>query len=1011
MRFRLLLFLALWPLWLFSATVDDRDREVCDQYRKDIEQASLTSPQSRIAQINLQTTLHEVNSLTLQAEQNERQLLRYHVGGFTLLLLVIGVSIYMLIRKMRHLRQSEKELHEALVQAEHSIYTKNLFLSNMSHEIRTPLNALSGFSTILIDKNIDDETRRQCNEIIHQNSELLIKLIDDVVDLSTLEKGHIHFTYQQTDAVTICRKVIETVNCIKQTAAEVRFDCDLDKLELTTDPARLQQLLINLLINATKFTSEGSITLSLTLSDEHTAQFCVTDTGCGIPLEQQPKIFTRFEKMHEQVSGSGLGLSICQLIVDEIGGKIWIDSSYTQGARFCFSHPLTHQQAVNSPKENETSKPFSVSLCIALITLFTLTSPKEAMAAPTVIPQAVELRQEITTMPAGRDRLEKLRQLVRITQMSDTGVKDTRMLLREAQEVGDDSLIAYSTTILINHFLTNKELKVDSIRHYADYALPIAHRCQYWAMYFRIKYIVIQSYIYAHSYEYAKDEAHKAVKEAEEAKAVNGQITAYSALAIAYQSTNQWQEAKEALLNAQKLFDQGAQTANKINILKQMLYLLYTTRTYREMPTYLKELEKELDTMMKKMPSMARALNDYYLLLHCYSIAAHVDSEEYDQADEHIKEFKRYARKLNYRPYFIIYTEILTNYYLGQGNFSKALALSDSLLHTRHREKLTATGLILCLEQRANIYYDMGEYASARLLYQEAKHKRDSISQIISDMQLEEYRNLYKTDKLKMANEQMELQRLHIVLIILSLIVAVLIITAIYLYRMKSALQRNSRSERQALMKAEEANQQKRDFLEQMSHAVRVPLNSVVGFSNLIVRDEELNDKEREEYAEIIKRNTNLLLYQVNSVLDLSRLEANMTKWQLGNCDLIELLQTSLNKALYLQPQLNIKTAIPPIRCVVHTDGMRLTQLFDSVLMGVEPEVKISGELIATAYSDGSKLTITVKGSPLAKADELNMRRNLRHQINQLTLAYFGGSYQLDLNTRTINLTYPLKNQ
>ena len=356
MRFRLLLFLALWPLWLFSATVDDRDREACDQYRKDIEQASLTSPQSRIAQINLQTTLHEVNSLTLQAEQNERQLLRYHVGGFTLLLLVIGVSIYMLIRKMRHLRQSEKELHEALVQAEHSIYTKNLFLSNMSHEIRTPLNALSGFSTILIDKNIDDETRRQCNEIIHQNSELLIKLIDDVVDLSTLEKGHIHFTYLQTDAVTICRKVIETVNCIKQTAAEVRFDCDLDKLELTTDPARLQQLLINLLINATKFTSEGSITLSLTLSDEHTAQFCVTDTGCGIPLEQQPKIFTRFEKMHEQVSGSGLGLSICQLIVDEIGGKIWIDSSYTQGARFCFTHPLTKPKAVNPQAENEPTE-------------------------------------------------------------------------------------------------------------------------------------------------------------------------------------------------------------------------------------------------------------------------------------------------------------------------------------------------------------------------------------------------------------------------------------------------------------------------------------------------------------------------------------------------------------------------------------------------------------------------------------------------------------------------------
>lgn len=657
------------------------------------------------------------------------------------------------------------------------------------------------------------------------------------------------------------------------------------------------------------------------------------------------------------------------------------------------------------------SKLFSLSIRIAFIMLFALPSAQAAVGAPTAIPQAVELRQKIAALPSGRERLEKLRQLVRITQMSAAGTADTRMLLHEAQEIGDDSLIAYSATILINHFLSNKDLQVDSIHHYADYALPIAKRCQYWAMYFRIKYIVIQSYIYAHSYEYAKDEAQKAVKEAEQIEAVNGQITAYSALAIAYQSTHQWQEAKEALMNAHKLFDKGPQTANKINILKQILYQLYTTRAYSEMPPYLKEFKKELDTMIETMPSMARALNDYYLLQHCYSIAFHVDGREFDQADGYIKEFNRYARKLNYRPYFTIYTEILTNYYLGQKNYCRALALSDSLLHTSHREKLSSTGLIFCLEQRANIYYDMGEYASARLLYQEARHKRDSISQIISEMQIEEYRDLYKTDKLKMANEKMELRRLHIAQLILLLIAVVLIPTAIYLYRLKGALQRNRRSERQALMKAEEANKQKREFLGQMSHAVRVPLNSVVGFSNLLATDEELNDKEREEYAEIIKRNTSLLLYQVTSVLDLSRLEANMTKWQLGDCDLIELLQTSLNKTLYLQPQLDIKSAIPPIHCPVHTDCMRMAQLFDSLLMGVEPEVKLTGELVATAYSDGSKLTITVKDSPLAKADEQNMRRNLRHQINQLTLAYFGGSYQLDVNTRTICITYPLKNQ
>lgn len=100
-------------------------------------------------------------------------------------------------------------------------------------------------------------------------------------------------------------------------------------------------MLINLLINATKFTKEGTITLSLTIDQQHEyALFAVTDTGCGIPLEKQKSVFSRFEKLHENISGTGLGLSICQSIIHRLGGDIWIDSSYTKGARFVFSHPI-----------------------------------------------------------------------------------------------------------------------------------------------------------------------------------------------------------------------------------------------------------------------------------------------------------------------------------------------------------------------------------------------------------------------------------------------------------------------------------------------------------------------------------------------------------------------------------------------------------------------------------------------------------------------------------------------
>ena len=122
--------------------------------------------------------------------------------------------------------------------------------------------------------------------------------------------------------------------------------------DIETDDARLQQVLINLLINATKFTSQGSIILELRKQSEQELLFSVTDTGCGIPKEKQAAIFRRFEKLNENAQGSGLGLSICQLIIEHIGGKIWIDSDYTGGSRFFFTHPIRQSQSTNPQKEN-----------------------------------------------------------------------------------------------------------------------------------------------------------------------------------------------------------------------------------------------------------------------------------------------------------------------------------------------------------------------------------------------------------------------------------------------------------------------------------------------------------------------------------------------------------------------------------------------------------------------------------------------------------------------------------
>ena len=325
-------------------TLRGRYEEACQVYKDLYPVVDSIASQNYSRQINTLKTKYTVDQLAIETEEAHNRLLMWLLSG-TLLLLLLFCSMAFWLKRLQHaIRLSTEKLEISRQHAENATRAKSVFLSNMSHEIRTPLNALSGFSGLLTEEGLDDATRVQCNEIIQQNSELLLKLIDDVIDLSSLEFGKMQFNMAPHDAIVICRNVIDTVGKVKQTQAELRFESDLTSCEVVTDDSRLQQVLINLLINATKFTPQGSITLRVEkLAEEDSLFFSVTDTGCGIPLEKQGSLFQRFEKLNENVQGSGLGLSICQLIIEHIGGKIWIDPAYTAGARFCFTHPI-HQE-------------------------------------------------------------------------------------------------------------------------------------------------------------------------------------------------------------------------------------------------------------------------------------------------------------------------------------------------------------------------------------------------------------------------------------------------------------------------------------------------------------------------------------------------------------------------------------------------------------------------------------------------------------------------------------------
>lgn len=323
--------------------------EAYGQYGKVFSYIKTSFEKNYPKEIDRLCTRFQADQLAYQNERDRIVSMRFYLAGiivsvlFLIFLLVLG---WKKIFRLKHSQMRQEAMKEKAMQA---IQRKNMFLSNMSHEVRTPLNAIVGFSAVLTDEDesFDDESRREFSEIIKVNSFQLLKLINDILDFSDFENDNITFNIRTHDAVKLCNEVVETVMVSRKLEVEMRFDTDLSVLMLDTDDARLRQVLINLLVNAAKFTEQGSIVLELKMADADTALFSVTDTGCGIPPEKQHLIFERFEKLNDFVQGSGLGLSICQLIVKYMNGKLWVDSGYTRGARFCFTHPLKYNPALH----------------------------------------------------------------------------------------------------------------------------------------------------------------------------------------------------------------------------------------------------------------------------------------------------------------------------------------------------------------------------------------------------------------------------------------------------------------------------------------------------------------------------------------------------------------------------------------------------------------------------------------------------------------------------------------
>ena len=238
-------------------------------------------------------------------------------------------------------KKQQKELEAARIKAEESDRLKSAFLANMSHEIRTPLNAIVGFSKLVIDAECTNE-KEQYAEIIERNSEILLNLFNDILDLSSLEANSLSFNIRPIKLIDICLQ-LEQQFCYKVKNGTKLILDDVDtELYVSGDWNRIIQIISNLLSNAAKFTPKGEIHFGYREKEDF-VEFYVKDSGIGIPAERVATIFQRFGKINDFVQGTGLGLTLCRMLVEKMGGRIWLRSQEGKGSRFYFTLPLIRQ--------------------------------------------------------------------------------------------------------------------------------------------------------------------------------------------------------------------------------------------------------------------------------------------------------------------------------------------------------------------------------------------------------------------------------------------------------------------------------------------------------------------------------------------------------------------------------------------------------------------------------------------------------------------------------------------
>lgn len=622
------------------------------------------------------------------------------------------------------------------------------------------------------------------------------------------------------------------------------------------------------------------------------------------------------------------------------------------------------------------------------------------------------LLQRIKTLPHDSTRLLTLNQLVQLNLFTPQSTTYSDMLAKEAKTQNNDQYRGIAASQKVAYYYSRNNQ--DSVNKWLNVIEPIARKTGMWNLYFTSQQLQIDMYSRHEQFEFAINEAIKMRKLAIETNHTLGLVVSNQSIAKAYIRTNRLQEGKQYLEKAYKLLPFINDPNIHLSVLSQLISAAKTSNDNKSMIKYLKEQEKVLNESVARNPALKYPFYNTLLFNNIYYAYYYLNIEQEEQAYEYLKRADQYISGNTFFTFRMLYHDVYAAYHRARKEYDLALSRIDSTIACL--KEIQGSDYNHQQAVKADILQEAGRNNEAYEWYQKAFSAKDSVNTSISDKQMEQIKGSFNIDRVKLDKEQLKSEIQTITLVIVAIILLILLVFIVRISKVRKALQISEQDTREANRIAQEANEMKNRFLSNMSYNIRIPLNGVVGFSQLIATEPDMDEETRKEYSDIIQTKSQELIRLVNDVLDLSRLEAGMMKFQIqeydvsGLCNEVLYMADMQNKGS-IKIQFNNHIESP---ADVTIDAGRLTQALVSALTYPQPCKEQRKVTFTVTQSDRlSEVEFRIVNSPLANKVYYSQEVSIRHEINRLLLEHFGGSYTHLSDAPegpVIVFIYPLKN-